>query len=313
MKSFIQGRMFVRDIDHLDCAVFHPLDGIVGATWHVDVELSGKLDHMGFIFDFGKIKKKIKEVLKNTLDHTLIVPELYEGIKFSESVNQHGNKDIFLDMTTEEGEVWRYSCPRSAVYLLPSKSTNAIDISRAIQIEMAPYLPDNVEELSVILREEEISLTDGVFKYTHGLAHHDGGCQRLFHGHRSRLEIFRGSSRAYDLEKSITEKFLTQSIHIVSSEQLIKGELSLLEKGSKGKMIRIGYQSLDGEFFAEIPAHRAILIHQSSSIESIAQNFGTFIAGSSANQNLMIRCYEGINKGGIAFVENQLNSPSTIH
>lgn len=308
MKSFTQGRMFVRDIDHLDCAVFHPMDGINGATWHVDVELAGKLDHMGFIFDFGKIKKKIKEVLKNTLDHTLIVPELYHGVKITNSGNSIGKKNISIDMITEGGEIWKYSCPRSAVYLLPSHSSNALDISRAIESELAPHLPENVEELCVILREEDISPAEGVFKYTHGLENHDGGCQRLFHGHRSRLEVFRGKSRAYDLEKNITDKFSTHSIHIVSSEQLMQGDLSVLQRGSEGKTIQIGYQSADGEFFAEIPAHRAILINQSSSIESLAQNFGSLLTTDNTDQTLMVRCYEGINKGGIAFIENSLNA-----
>jgi 6-pyruvoyl-tetrahydropterin synthase len=305
IKHYKSGRMFVRDIDHLDCAVFDPELGVLGATWHVDVELSGELDDNGFVFDFGKIKKKFKQVLKETLDHSLVVPKYYSGL----SANDDGDY-LNLVMETTSNERWAYTCPKSAVYFLPAQTAHADELARALEREMASFLPPNVGELSVTLREESIPNLAGVFQYTHGLVHHDGGCQRLFHGHRSRIEIFRGKTRAYDLEKTISEDFFANTVHLVSSEQVTGTCPPILEKGKKGDSLFISYMAREGQFTAEIPAHKAILLHQSTSIESLAQNIADFLSTTKHEPNIMVRCFEGINKGGIASrqVDSSLDS-----
>lgn len=295
IKHYKAGRMFVRDIDHLDCAVFDPDLGILGATWHVDVELSGELDDNGFVFDFGKVKKKFKQVLKETLDHSLVVPRHYSGLK----INEDGN-DLNLEMITKNQERWAYSCPRSAVYFLPAQTPSPDELAKALEYEMASFLPSNVSELRVSLREESIPKEEGVFQYTHGLVHHDGGCQRLFHGHRSRIEIFRGKTRAYDLERTISEDFFSNTIHLVSIEQVSGACPPFLEKGKRGDSLFLSYKAREGQFKAEIPAHKAILLNQSTSIESLAQNLADFLSNKKHEPNVLVRCYEGINKGGIA-------------
>lgn len=295
IKNYKTGRMFVRDIDHLDCAIFDPEVGILGATWHVDVELAGELDSNGFVFDFGKIKRKFKQVLKETLDHALVVPQQYEGI----SILERGEY-LELKMKTTRQESWGYTCPKAAVYFLSASSTRPEELAKALEMEMAGYLPPNVTELSVTLREESISAAEGVFQYTHGLVQHDGGCQRLFHGHRSRIEIFRGNVRAYDLEKIIAEDLFSNSIHLVSKEQVAGPCPQVFEKGSKYATLKLSYMSKEGHFQAEIPAHKALLMNDSTSIESLAQNIAEFISSSKHEPEILVRCFEGINKGGIA-------------
>jgi 6-pyruvoyl-tetrahydropterin synthase len=298
IKNYKTGRMFVRDIDHLDCAIFNPEWGILGATWHVDVELAGELDNNGFVFDFGKIKQKLKQVLKETLDHALVVPRLYGGIKVLDR-----GEYLELEMITTGRERWTYSCPKAAVYFLSAHSTDSTELARALENEMAPYLPANVTKLSVTLREEWIPDTEGAFQYTHGLVQHEGGCQRLFHGHRSRVEIFRGNVRAYDLEKIISEDFFSKAIHLVSREQVHGPCPQVFEKGAKGGSLRLSYMSKEGLFEAEIPAHKALLLNDSTSIESVAQNIVEFISRSKQETDILVRCFEGINKGGIAAIE----------
>ncbi len=307
IKNYKTGRMFVRDIDHLDCAIFDPDLGILGATWHVDVELAGELDNNGFVFDFGKIKQKFKQVLKETLDHALVVPQQYEGI----SILERGEY-LELKMMTTRHESWGYTCPKAAVYFLAASSTRSRELAKALEMEMAAYIPDNVTELSVTLREESISAAEGVFQYTHGLVQHDGGCQRLFHGHRSRIEIFRGDVRAHDLEKTIAEDLFSNAIHLVSKEQVTGPCPQVFEKGSKGGTLKLSYMSKEGRFQAEIPAHRALLLNDSTSIESLAQNIAEFISNSRHEPDILVRCFEGINKGGIAIRQSGTFSTSKL-
>ena len=64
----------------------------------------------------------------------------------------------------------------------------AIDLQKRIKA----FLPDNVTEVLVTLRNEDIP--DAFYHYTHGLQKHLGQCQRIAHGHRSRIEIYVNNS-----------------------------------------------------------------------------------------------------------------------
>ena len=68
------GRLFIQDVDKIDCAIFDPSVGVVGQSWYVDITVSGQLDSNGFVYDFSHLKKLVKQVLKASLDHTLIIP-----------------------------------------------------------------------------------------------------------------------------------------------------------------------------------------------------------------------------------------------
>ena len=49
------GRLFINDIDRIDCAIFDPSIGVVGQSWAVDVTVYGKLDANGFVYDFSNL------------------------------------------------------------------------------------------------------------------------------------------------------------------------------------------------------------------------------------------------------------------
>ena len=51
--------------DHPTCGQLH------GHTWTVDVELEGRLDENCIVFDFGKLKEMMNNILKNFDHHNL--------------------------------------------------------------------------------------------------------------------------------------------------------------------------------------------------------------------------------------------------
>ena len=66
--------LFVEQLCVIDCASLHPLHGLRGESWIVDLQLDGGLDEQGMVFDFGLVKPTVKRVIDEGVDHRLLVP-----------------------------------------------------------------------------------------------------------------------------------------------------------------------------------------------------------------------------------------------
>ncbi|GAM65533.1 NADPH-dependent 7-cyano-7-deazaguanine reductase [Vibrio ishigakensis] len=67
-------KLFVRDLTVIDSSYLCPQRGMVGESWILDVVMSGELNEMSMVLDFSRVKKQIKQIVDEYIDHRLIVP-----------------------------------------------------------------------------------------------------------------------------------------------------------------------------------------------------------------------------------------------
>ena len=186
--------LFVNRLTVIDSTLLSPARGLVGESWQVDVELDGELDYQGMVLDFGEIKRSVKKAIDEQYDHKLLVPVDYPGL--TQTAYPNG---LHLKFLTEDGRTIEHRSPHNAVRQIPGDRIDAESLAQVISDQLLPLMPDNVNALRVRLWAEQ--LEGSYYHYSHGLKHHAGNCQRIAHGHRSRIEILRNGQRDLELER----------------------------------------------------------------------------------------------------------------
>jgi 6-pyruvoyl-tetrahydropterin synthase len=292
--------LFVRDVGKIDCALFDPSQGITGQSWHVDVWLTGTLDENGFVFDFSPLKSLIKQTLSSTLDHSLIIPVQSQSVQYGES--EWGERWTLRSKARGEAKEtrWEYQCPKGSVFPIHSVSLKTSVIEAEFSRILRHRLPATVLGLAVKLREEAIATTEASYRYTHGIQGHNGLCQRLFHGHRSRIEVFIGEERRPDLEHYIAREIFTSSIHIASLNQIKSGSGEIGRRSASDAPITLGYAGTLGSYEATMPANRLFFVEAETSIEAIARELARVIKREEKTNDIVkVVAYEGIDKGAV--------------
>ena len=276
-------RLFVDGLTVIDFSFLDHERGVVGESWIVDIELAGSLDDQGMVFDFGQIKKQIKQFIDAEIDHRLLVPTASLGC----AIELRNNNELFIGFPLVAGGMISHQSPQDAVLLVDAKVVEAKRIANDLQARIKAILPDNVAEVLVSLRNEVI---DGAYYcYTHGLQKHLGQCQRIAHGHRSRIEITVDGERSLQLEahwaNKLEDSYIATESHII--EEFDIDGIS---------HTRLAYTAQQGDFAMSLPSNRVFKIPMESTVENIASYLAGLVS-SERKVKVLVKAYEGVEKG----------------
>lgn len=276
--------LFVEQLTVIDASYLCPRRGLVGESWIVDLELDGTLDEQAMVLDFGSVKKQLKRAIDDGPDHTLIVPLHYPG---QQTTTLADGRLQTLFMSQAGG--YAHRAPACALTLLEAPEVSAEALVAHLTPQLAGIVPANVAGIRLSLRHEHI---DGAsYHYSHGLSKHRGACQRIAHGHRSRLAIFLDGVRNAGLEAAWAERF--RDIYLLTGRHVQRDD---------GERLGLAYTAPEGLFELELPRSRSYLLGQDtdSTVEEIAEHLAGRVAAEHPGRRVEVRAYEGVMKGALA-------------
>lgn len=279
MACLFVNRLCVADVAYLDSA-----RGLVGESWIVDIELEGALDDQSMVLDFGLVKRRIKRMVDDTIDHTLLVPMRADTLDFHSR-----DRTTQLLFSSAIGAV-EHVAPLCAVSGIETGEITPEAVAARLQELLLPLMPPSVTRVGVKLRAESI---DGAYyHYVHGLRKHEGACQRIAHGHRSRLEVTVDGVRRTELEAAIALAWT--DIYLGIDEDIAAR--------ANGRL-RFAYDAPEGRFELALPEHCVDLLAVDSTVECIASELARRLRTRDdirPDAALRVRAFEGIDKGAIA-------------
>ncbi|UYG09380.1 6-carboxytetrahydropterin synthase [Halomonas sp. M4R1S46] len=275
--------LFVNRLTHLDVSLWCPERGLMGASWRVDAELDGELGEDGMLFDFGEVKPWIKSRLDQGADHTLLVPTEAPGVSVRDCPEG-------LCMRAETPYPMEVRGPRQAFTLLPWRAITPDRLAGRLAAELMRQPPERVSDIRLTLLEEAIE--GASYTYSHGLRRHAGNCQRIAHGHRSRLHVWQDGERRPELEadwaRHLADRYLVDEADIAEGR-----EASFLGR------LTSRYQADQGRFALTLPRERCVVLPTPTTVEHIA----AWLAGEIARETgraTRVQAFEGIDKGALA-------------
>ena len=283
---YIQMHLFVDNLTNVDFSYLHPTRGLLGETWLANVGLDGALDATGMVCDFGVVKQILRDWLDIELDHRLLVPLRSPHLNYTID----GDRINLSYQVAGLGTITTTS-PLSAVALVDVEEITPIATAAWSVAQLQRLFPDTVDRLTLNFSEEPIS--GPFYHYSHGLKKHDGNCQRIAHGHRSRIDIWRNGDPAPELEQSWAD--LWRDIYIGTQEDLV-GEA----QHAGIDCYQFAYQAQQGSFELSLPKACCYLIDSDSTVENIATHIAQALKAQANDSLIRVKAFEGIGKGAIA-------------
>jgi len=275
--------LFVDNLTVIDFAYFHPCRGIVGESLILDVELFGELNNEGMLFDFSFVKKRIKSTVDALIDHKFLVAREQANAQIDDDQNR-----LKLVLNTNKLERFVHVSPHQAVYFVKGNEITPRTIAAEIKSEVVKILPNNVSEVKITLRSEP---DEGCFyHYSHGLKKHFGDCQRIAHGHRSKIKVWIDGQ--YSEHWSAHVALIWKDIYL-ATEADIKDRISI----ESLDYLVFEYHANQGLFQLTIPERRCFLMKTDTTVELIATFLAEYIKQKCVNAKIKVQAYEGVDKG----------------
>lgn len=289
--------LFVRDLTVIDSSYICEQRGMVGESWILDVVMSGELNEMSMVLDFGRVKKQIKHLVDEFVDHRLLVPMQSSAVVLKASQQGYSTLDVLRGTNS-----MHLHCPDQAYCLIDAPEVTIESVTEHIYQILRNNLPSNVTGIDITLRNEEI--TGAFYHYSHGLKKHDGNCQRIAHGHRSPIEIWVDGERDSNKEQAFAKRW--QDIYLGTIEdQVSVAELNLSQAAtsvSDATHYGFAYTAPQGKFEIAIAQNETEILPTDTTVELLAGYIADQVKPSiGAKQSLQIVAYEGVGKGAMAF------------
>jgi len=275
-------KLFVDNLTHVDFSYLDAGRGLLGESWAVNLTLDGGLDEQGMICDFGVVKKRVKQWLDSHLDHCLVVPK---GLPRLHLQGAEGMTEVLWHYP--HGEPLRCRAPEPAIALVDIDAVTPAAVARWCERQLLELFPQQVQKVGL---EFVVEAIDGAYyHYSHGLQQHAGNCQRIAHGHRSRLQIRRNGERDPVLEQYWAERW--RDIYLGTRSHLVADE-----EGAH----HYRYTAPQGVFELSLPARCCYLLDSETTVEQIAAHLAREIKRAYPQESIEVRAFEGIGKGAIA-------------
>lgn len=288
-------QLFVNDLTVMDFSYLCPERGMVGESWIVDVVLDGALNEESMVQDFGKVKKELKYLIDEYVDHKLLVPAEHP---FTEIQRDEKNDMVKVDFWRPEGRSIHLRCPPEAYAFVYAEEVTMPSVSQYLKDVIATHLPDNVQGIELYLRAEII--TTPFYHYTHGLKKHDGNCQRIAHGHRSKVTVFEDGQESLAWQDYWSQRW--EDIYIGTSEDIVDASDTQLanEQTDLSTHFVFAYESSQGVFELAIPRQESELIDTDSTVECLAQYMASELKRLKPEHAYKVMAFEGVGKGAIS-------------
>ena len=287
-------QLFVNDLTVMDFSYLCPERGMVGESWIVDVILSGDLNDESMIQDFGKVKKNLKRLIDDYVDHKLLVPADYANVAI---VHEDNSEHVDVRFTCNDGRVIQLYCPAEAYAFIYGETVTKDSTGSYLREVIATHLPENVDNLELILRTEVI--TTPFYHYTHGLKKHDGNCQRIAHAHRSKIDVFVNGENSLESQQYWASRW--EDIYIASEED----RLAFSARQASGTVPAdreyccFAYESSQGYFEILLPESDCEVITTDSTVECLAQFIFDEEKARQNGGSVKVLAYEGVGKGAL--------------
>jgi 6-pyruvoyl-tetrahydropterin synthase len=292
-------QLFVDDLTVIDFSYLCKQRGIVGESWIVDVLLDGSLNEMSMVLDFAVVKKQIKAIIDDAVDHKLLLPIQEQALTLADSPHNDGHQTI--DFVSDVASYYLQS-PTCAFASLDCLTIDIPAVTKHLTNIILAELPDNVQGLTLVLRPEAI--TTDYYHYTHGLKLHDGNCQRIAHGHRSKIQILVDDKRDSKLEAQWCQRW--KDIYIASEADRVSKEYIELSAHATNNLTPdhqyFSYHAPQGRFDIAVESKILDVVDCDSTVELLADFILRQVKAMHselANNDVKVIAYEGVAKGAI--------------